>query len=78
MCMLHHCPSCPGSSILQSILEGHFSDLDYEVTFQQWQSTDRMDLMQQTLEVDDFKQLTVNSISKLIVHLYIANCQGRY
>ena len=52
--------------------------MDYEVTFQQWQSTDRMDLIQQTLEVDDFIQLTVNSIDKIITHSYVAKCQGSY
>ena len=28
MCILHRCPSCPGSNILRSFLESHFSDLD--------------------------------------------------
>ena len=78
MCMLHRFPSCPGSNILRSSLESHFSDLDYEVTFQHWQSTDRMDLIQQTLEVDNFIQLTVNSIDKLIAHSYVGKCQRRY
>ena len=78
MCMLHRCPSCPGSNNLQSFLDSHFSDLDYEVTFQQWQSTDRMDLVQQTLEVDDFIQWTANSIDKLIAYAYVAKCQGRH
>ena len=69
ICMLHRFPSCPGSNFL---------DLDYEITFQQWQSTNRMDLIQQTLEVEDFIQLTVNSIDKIIMHSYIGKCQGRY
>ena len=78
MYMLHRCPSCPGRYILRSSLESHFSDLDYDVTLQQWQITDRMDFIQQTLEVDDFIQLTVNSIDKLIAHSYVGKCQGRY
>ena len=78
MCILHRFPSCPGSNNLQSFLESHFSDLDYEVTFQQWQSSNRMDLIQQTLEVKDFLQLTVNSIDKIITHSYVVKCQGRY
>ena len=78
MCMLLRCPSCPGTYILRSSLESHLSDLDYEVTFQQWQSTDSMDFIQQTLEVDDFIQLTVNSIDKIITHSYVAKCQGSY
>ena len=78
MCMLHCFSSCPGSNILRSFLETHFSYFDYEITFQQWQSTNRMDLIQQTLEVEDFIQLTVNSIDKIITHSYVGKCQGRY
>ena len=34
MCMLHRCPSYPGSNILRSFLDSRFSDLDYEVSCQ--------------------------------------------
>ena len=63
---------------MKSFLESQFSDFDDEITFQQWQSTDKMDLIQQTLDIDDFIKLTVKSIDNLISHSFTAKCQGRY
>ena len=44
MCMLHWCEQCPGSQALQCFLLTQYDDLDEEIQFQQWKSTDRMDL----------------------------------
>ena len=78
MCMLHRCPACPGREVLKSFLESHFSDFDDEITFQQWQSTNSMDLIKQSLDVEDFIELIIEAIDDLTSHSFIARCQGRY
>ncbi len=58
---------------LETLLEEH-----EEVTFQQWQTTDCLKMVMQTLNVDEFIELLVGSIDNLMSHNYIAKCQTKY
>ena len=49
-----------------------------EISFQQWQGTDRAMLCTQTTSIIEFLELLVDAISKLTVHSFIAKCQARY
>ena len=79
MCMIHRCENCPGDNNLREYLDGTFSDSEEEeISFQQWQGTDRVMLCTQTTSIIEFLELLVDAISKLTVHSFIAKCQARY
>ena len=79
MCMIHRCENCPGDEVLREFLDEKFADSEEEeISFQQWQGTDRAMLYTQTTSTQEFIELIVNAISNLTVHSYIAKCQARY
>ena len=51
-CMVHRCKKCPGTDSLREYLETLLEERE-EVTFQQWQTTDRSKMVAQTLSVDE-------------------------
>ena len=60
-------------------MDGTFADSEEEeISFQQWQGTDRAMLCTQTTSIIEFLELLVDAISKLTVHSFIAKCQARY
>ena len=76
-CMVHRCDKCPGTDSLREYLETLLVEHE-EVTFQQWQTTDRSKMVTQTLNVDEFIELLVGAIDSLTSHSYIAKCQTKY
>ena len=71
MCMIHHCENCPGDNNLREYLDGTFADSEEEeISFQQWQGTDRAMLCTQTTSIIEFLELLVDAISKLTVHSF--------
>ncbi len=77
-CMVHRCYKCPGTTPLRAYLQDALASDQQEIPFKQWQSTDRSELVNQILAVDEFIDLLVNSIDKLTSHSYIAKCQAKY
>ena len=79
MCMIHRCENCPRDNNLREYVDGTFADSEEEeISFQQWQGTDRAMLCTQTTSIIEFLELLVDAISKLTVHSFIAKCQARY
>ena len=79
MCMIQRCENCPGDNNIREYLDGTFADSEEEeISFQQWQGTDRAMLCTQTTSIIEFLELLVDAISKLTVHSFIAKCQARY
>ena len=55
MCMIHRCANYPGDNNLREYLDGTFADSDEEeISFQQWQGTDRAMLCTQTISIIEF------------------------
>ena len=52
--MIHRCDICLAIEPLKSCLEDAYTDLDEEVSFQQWQSTDRSDLVTVVMLAHEF------------------------
>ena len=72
-CMVHRCDMCPGTEPLRSYLKEVLSDIFYEeISFQQWQSTDRAQLVTQSMGIDEFIELLTDKIDALTPHSYIA------
>jgi hypothetical protein len=77
-CMVHRCPNCPGIVSLKKFLDAQLIDNDEEVSFNQWQKTDRTTLIYQTTTMEEYKLMLSEPINKLTAHSYIAKCQARY
>ena len=79
-CMVHCCENCPGFQALQIFLQNKFTELniDDDVSYSQWESTDRTSLRTNTLTVDKFIELLVYSVGKLTTHSFITVIQTRH
>ena len=79
-CMVHRCENCPCSDALHTYLQKKFKeyDVDDDITFSQWESTDRTALRTCTAPAEDFLEQLVYKIDKLTTHSFIAKSQVRY
>lgn len=78
-CMVHRCDKCPGTEPLRSYLQTMLDEeVHDEISFQQWQSTDRTKLVTQSMIVSEYIDLLIETIDALTPHSYIAKCQAKY
>ena len=83
-CMLHRCPNCPNKDAVETYLrnrihdELNIEDENDEISFKQWQHTDRTTLITRTEKVSDFLQLLVEQTSSITTHHFIAKSQASY
>ena len=79
-CMIHRCAEYPGTDNLKVFLDEELKDIDTEEEFQfnQWQSTDRSQLITQTVTLYEYKELLVSIIDKLTSQSCIAQFQSSY
>ena len=79
-CMVHHCDSCPTFTALKDYLEKKFEEYDVteDITFSQWDSTDRTTLVTHVAPVDEFVDFLVYAIDSLSTHSFVARSQARY
>ena len=75
-CKLRHCTSCPYSDHLQKYLEGKFEDYDQtgEILYQQWISTDRIEMVTCIVTLDEYVATLLKSLEKL--HSFITKAQS--
>ena len=78
-CMVHRCDKCPGTEPLRSYLQTTLDEeMNDEISFQQWQSTDRTKLVKQSMGVNEYIDLLIEALDALTPHSYIAKCQAKY
>ena len=76
-CMVHRCNNCPGADSLQLFFEKKLEELEiYDITFTQWQNTDRPTMVTQSTDCTCHIKLLVDVLDRLTSHSYIAKCQG--
>ena len=73
--MIHCCESCPGVSAVKKIIEGELMKADddgqvddyddVEITFQQWTTSDRAELISCTLPLDEFIELLCEQLDEM-------------
>nr|XP_039263360.1 uncharacterized protein LOC120339324 [Styela clava] len=76
-CMLGQCDKCPKESNLVEWLKERLQCQE-EVRFKQWVNTDRTDLIDNTLNVEEFIEYLVEKILALAPHSYISKAQSNY
>lgn len=79
-CMLRHCPNCPSSANLRQFIKDKFEDWDpdEEVTYSSWVSTDRTQQVQSTVTLEEYLDVLIERLEKLIPHSFITKAQARY
>ena len=79
-CMTHRCELCPCFIALQTYIEKKFEefDIDHEISYTQWDSTDRTTLNTLTTPVEEFIELLVYRVDNLTTHSFIAKSQAQY
>ena len=80
-CYQNLCNVCRAKDISQEVqaLKDHFSEEEIEIiTFWQWTNTDRSNIIQISLEVDDFVDHLISSLQDLKLHSYIASQQTNF
>ena len=81
VCMVHRCTNCPGRLNLISFLHQLISDhgrINEEITFQQWESTDRTTLVHIVMDMPEFIEFLAYKLDDLTSHSFIAKCQAKY
>jgi len=60
-CMFDKCTSCPGPDLLKDILQNELEELELpdEITFKQWISTDRANLITEVLPLEEFLDVLI-------------------
>ena len=81
-CMMHLCDKCPGKDSLHDYLtelfEAHDQDDDDDISYKQWDQTDRSVLLSLTVSVQEFIFIATDEIDNLRQHHYTANTQAAY
>ena len=78
-CWLGECPECEDSSNLSSSLEESFTKLEIEeITYKQWESIDRTDLVTHTDTVPEFVEKLIGKLQTLKLHQFIHSQQTSY
>ena len=77
-CMARRCPNCPKVDPLKAFLVDSLYESNEEIVIQQWLFTDSIELVTQSLPVDEFIELLVDKIDNLTKHSYTAKCQSWY
>ena len=71
-CWLGECPNCEDSSNLSNSLEETFKRLDIEeVTYKQWESIDRTELVTHTDKLPEFVEKLIEKLQTLKLHHFI-------
>ena len=60
------------------MLQEKFEDLNKEISFKQWVSVDRRDLISQSLHVLDYIKLVISKLTALAPHHFISKSQTTY
>ena len=79
-CMVHRCDNCPTYTALQEYVKFKFHEYEiYEdITYSQWDSTDRTTLSTHITPVEEFIEQIVYNIDCLSTHSFIAKTQAWY
>ena len=86
--MIHCCESCPVVNAVKKLIEGELMKADddvqvddhddVEITFQQWTTSHRAELIFCTLPLDEFIEHLCEQLGEITSHSFIARSQSQY
>ena len=76
---MHRYETCPGRAGLKQFLDEQVCDVDSEREFlyKKWSSADRMSLTTVTTTCEEYKDVLIDAIDKLVKHSCLAKCQAQ-
>ncbi|XP_034253213.1 uncharacterized protein LOC117652423 [Thrips palmi] len=78
-CFFRRCNDCCDSTVLQEKLEVYFdSEMISTVVYNQWESTDRANIVTLSKSTDDFISEFISQIESLIPHDFISKVQANF
>ena len=87
-CMIHRCESCPGVNAVKKFIQrelmkadddGQVDDYDdVEITFQQWTTSGKAELILCILLLDEFIEQLCEQLDEITSHSFIARSQSQY
>ena len=72
--MLNKCEDCPGFEKVVDFLRHEVCkkwSADNTISFKQWEKVDRSELMDDELPVDEFLEVIVEKLKKILLHHFI-------
>ena len=86
--MIHCCESYPGVNAIEKFIEGERLKADHdgqvddyddvEITYQQWTTSGRAELISCTLPLDEFIEQLYEQLDEITSHAFIAKLQSQY
>ena len=86
--MIHCCESYPDVNALKKFIEGELLKADHdgqvddyddvEITYQQWTTSGRVELISCTLPLDEFIEQLYEQLDEITSHSFIAKSQSQY
>ena len=86
--MIYRCESCPGVNAMKKFIEGKLMKADddgqvddyddVEITFQQWTTSDRAELISCTFPLDEFIEQLCEQLDEINSHSFIARSQSQH
>ena len=81
-CMLHVCENCPGKQGIQNYLINCFTnnenELDEDISYMHWISTDRTTMNQLTSTIEKYINLLSENVFELCEHHFISKAQSNF
>ena len=86
--MIHHCEPWPSGTTVKNFIQGQLMKADddgqvdqyddVEITFQQWTTSGRAELISCTLPLDEFIEQLCVQLDKITSHSFIGRSQSQY
>ncbi|KAK3929167.1 ARL14 effector protein [Frankliniella fusca] len=78
-CYFRTCEKCPDKTLFSNIIQNHFdSEMVEEVTYNQWECTDRGNIITKISSIEDFVEDLVTLLEDLVTHHFIFKEQSSY
>ena len=81
-CLLHVCEHCPGKQGIQNYLINCFTnnenELDEDISYMQWTSTDRTTMNKLTLTIEEYINLLKEEVFELCEYHFISKAQSNF
>lgn len=77
-CMMGVCPDCSNTDMLQEFLQEELEDMEEDLSYKQWTSTDRSNLIDVVQNTEDFIETLLDKLVVLKKHHYTAKAQALF
>jgi len=77
-CMMSMCENCPDKEIILEMLQESEEEMPDDVTFKQWVTTDRAELVTMVKSQDEYLETLLEKLHNLKSHHYVSKIQSQF